>query len=123
MRSGVRSGPQGKQKNHYVAYNGSQYFYIPSGVDQTFQCPHTYGTQSGQLACPQAVECFADEACGAQYDAARKRVDGQSTREHACPNWRRTVLIATLVPSATGALLLLLGLTKAMWASVDTVIP
>ena len=99
---------EGKQKNHYVAYNGTQYFYIPSGVDQTFQCPLTYTSDFGTPKCKPVIECFADKACRAAYDVAQERVDAQTTRKHACPNWQRTVLISVFVPLVAVLLFLII---------------
>ncbi len=99
---------EGKQKNHYVLFNGSQYFYIPKGMDQTFQCPKT-NKHFRVPQCPPVKECFDDATCLAAYKEAQDQVDKAATRKYDCPEWEETALIATLVPLGSTLLVLFLA--------------
>ena len=61
-----------RSNNHYIAYDGSVYTYIPSGVDQTFNCvKDTYPPY-----CAPMVECFDTPACKEQVDHHSPEVCG-----------------------------------------------
>lgn len=57
--------------NYYVAkwyvQNVPRYTYIPSGVDQTFQCIYQYAT-AGFPQCKPVQECFRNEQCYESYN-------------------------------------------------------
>ena len=111
-----------KDKNNYIAYNGSTHFYVPSGVDQTFQCPFSrvyyppftgHDSVVGGPYCKPIVECNDDHTCHEPYEEAQARVDEATTRRTYCPDWGRTVAIAVVLqPALTLATLLLKRCTK-----------
>ena len=76
--------------NVYYAYNGTKYFYIPSGTDQTFQCRSVTGTTSTMNECNS-------KNCASQYEKIIEIVYDKRER-HAVCNWYITVIISTIVP-------------------------
>ena len=76
--------------NVYYAYNGTKYFYIPSGTDQTFQCRSVTGTTSTMNECNS-------KNCASQYEKILEIVYDKRER-HAVCNWYITVIISTIVP-------------------------
>ena len=97
--------------NVYIAYNGTSYFYIPSGADRTFQpqCGiRDFSTPQkgwdGRPACSAITECLEENECRSQYDIAEDRAMA-AVEIYApwfeCENWHRWRLVvqfATLVP-------------------------
>ena len=104
--------------NVYIAYNGTTYFYIPSGTDQTFQPSCRIRDFSkpqvgydGQPACSAITECLEDNECRSQYDIAEERAMS-AVQKYApwfeCESWNRwspVVRFATLVPLSIFVLL------------------
>lgn len=94
-----------KQNNYYVAFNGTDYFYIPSGVDQTFQCSpanaapmFNYDGDFKTPVCRPMTECLDTSTCAAEYQVALDAVTDATTRGLDCPDWIRIVLVSVLVP-------------------------
>lgn len=94
-----------KQNNYYVAYNGTDYFYIPSGVDQTFQCSpanaapiFNYNGDFNTPVCKPMVECLDTSSCHEQYEAVLESVKTATARKVDCPDWMRIVLVSVLIP-------------------------
>lgn len=93
--------PKGAANNGYVAYNGSKYFFIPTGTDYTFVCPEAMPSAlASSPKCTSMKQCLQNESCTKMYQSAKKNVDGELTRTPMddCNNWRRTIIVSTLVP-------------------------
>lgn len=112
--------------NSYMVYNGNEYFYIPSGVDNTFQCP--LNATNTQPTCTPMQQCFQDETCKAEYESSQAIVDSHMTRfpmahcfgirqfgvnTNPTPNWVWAIISGTFIPlGITGLCLMRLRIQK-----------
>ena len=102
--------------NTYVVFNGSMYFYVPSGTDETFQCPtkrKVLGWSSSTPQCQGMRECYMDDECKSQYEEILEHVESKLERDpyDACPNIDETIALSIAIPFA---LALILGVLLAI---------
>ena len=62
------------KNNYFIAYNGEQYFFIPHGVDQTFQCEQWHALTSMAPMCAPMKDCFSNATCVAAFEVAESSV-------------------------------------------------
>tara|TARA_B110000046_G_scaffold184811_1_gene224350 strand:- start:1099 stop:2004 length:906 start_codon:yes stop_codon:yes gene_type:complete len=102
--------------NHYIAYNGTKYHMIASGMDQTYQCTPTssLGTLFVKESdirrddnCGVGNECYRSASCRSLYNAklAQLRTTPGARRPH-CPDWAWVVSTSVAVGVIFPALLL-----------------
>jgi hypothetical protein len=63
---GACMNPRGSM-NHYVAYNGRALFYVPWGLDQTFQECHSAWLSDPNPQCLPIQQCLANVSCEARF--------------------------------------------------------
>lgn len=89
--------------NTYIVFNGSAHFYVPSGTDETFQCPtrrKIVGWSSSRPRCRSMRQCYDTETCRREYDDILTKVDESKERDayDACPNLTATLTTSILSP-------------------------
>ena len=69
------------ENNHYIVYDNSNWWIIPSGVDQTFkQCYPSDPSKQELPYCLFMRQCFADADCRAMYEKLRREVENVDAR-------------------------------------------
>lgn len=85
-----------RSTNGYVAYNGSKYFYVPGGTDQTFQsCFWNRESIYTLSKCGPVNECFLNRACKDQFDTTLNDV-GNSAHRRTAPCDTRTAAVVAI---------------------------
>jgi hypothetical protein len=67
------------KNNYFIAYNGVEYFFIPHGLDSTFQCHHRAVAHMSP-ECSPIKDCFANSSCASLFDTMEQKVKREAHR-------------------------------------------
>ena len=74
---GTCTNPRG-QFNHYVAYDGDTFSYVPWGLDQTYHpCKYAWLSDTSPQCVP-VQECFRNASCVERFATVASNVNGQA---------------------------------------------
>ena len=71
---GACTNPRGAF-NHYIAYNGRTFFYVPWGLDQTYQACQYSWLSHPKPQCVPVQECFGNASCTERYATIASNVE------------------------------------------------